>query len=466
MSFSFGDWFRDHYKKIIVTALVIPPLLVSFISTIHVVSFFLLTNKPWLAVVLAIAFEVGALSALAALAVMTKISRTSLWVIFIMVTVMQCMGNTYYAYKFISEHMTTNGSSVLYWLELFGAEGGDIVSAKRILAIVSGAILPIISLSFTHLLVGYISHTPRGEEEYEEYPDDANELTAEQVETVLERESKYLKEKKDGTTIVTGVVKEVDEDGDEIVYPSETLKKAVADYNERMARGEHAEIKHPSNEAGVEHVERSHPDKYNLPPAPSDAKYELREFKYVGEGINPIHKEPTPVDESKIVPAQPFMPPSREFSGWVAPSVEETGGYPATLAPSPEPPVVYGPSEHNPPFQYPDATYLGDVKLIPADQILPTQQPENLDQNFSQNFQKSSEPVIWTDEHGVETEVNVIGHNPDGTIQVQYTDPKDGQTYEWPVNDLELSVKPAEDEFKKKLSSWAKTPFKAKRPRS
>ena len=99
------EFFKKYYKGIIITALALTPILVSFISMIHVINFFKLSNYTWLAVVLAIAFEVGALSSLAALAVMDKISKTSMWMIFLLVTLIQCVGNTYYAYDFVTKMM-------------------------------------------------------------------------------------------------------------------------------------------------------------------------------------------------------------------------------------------------------------------------------------------------------------------------------------------------------------------------
>lgn len=159
MQLHIGSWFRKNYRSIIITALVVVPVLVSLISTIHVVNFFKLSNFGWLAITLAVAFEIGALSSLAALAVMDKLNKTSLWLIFILITMMQMMGNTYYAFDFIGVKMQTNLNWIQSWIDLFGIESETAATTKRILAIISGAILPVISLTFLHLLVTYISKT-------------------------------------------------------------------------------------------------------------------------------------------------------------------------------------------------------------------------------------------------------------------------------------------------------------------
>jgi hypothetical protein len=123
-------------------------LMVSVISTIHVIDFFKLSNPTWLAVSLAIAFEVGAAASLASLIAMHKMNKTLVWILFFLLTGMQAMGNTYYAY--------VNLQDFTAWSELFGLIEEDLIFQKRILSIVSGAILPIVALGFIKSLVDYI----------------------------------------------------------------------------------------------------------------------------------------------------------------------------------------------------------------------------------------------------------------------------------------------------------------------
>ena len=73
-------------------------LLVSIISTIHVIDFFELSNPKWLAVSLAIGFELGAAASLAALITLDKMNKTLVWALFITITLMQMQGNMYYAF--------------------------------------------------------------------------------------------------------------------------------------------------------------------------------------------------------------------------------------------------------------------------------------------------------------------------------------------------------------------------------
>jgi len=137
---------RAHY--FIIGSFVTLYLLVSVISTIHVIDFFRMSNPTWLAVSLAIGFEVGAAASLASLMVLEKMNKSVVWFLFITLTLMQAMGNTYYAYTHL--HDFTG------WVELFGLQEEELIYQKRILGIISGAILPIVALGFIKSLVDYI----------------------------------------------------------------------------------------------------------------------------------------------------------------------------------------------------------------------------------------------------------------------------------------------------------------------
>jgi hypothetical protein len=127
-------------------------LVVSVISTIHVVQFFDLTNPKWLSISLAIAFELGAAASLASIIALDKMNKFLVWALFIVLTAMQAMGNTYYAYINIGDFKM--------WSELFGLIEEDLIYQKRILSIISGAILPLVALGFIKSLVDYIKPEP------------------------------------------------------------------------------------------------------------------------------------------------------------------------------------------------------------------------------------------------------------------------------------------------------------------
>ena len=128
-------------------------ILVSVVSTIHVIDFFELSNPRWMAITLAIGFELGAAASLAALITLDKMNKTLVWALFIVITGMQIQGNMYFAF----EHLVDFES----WSELFNLIEGELLYQKRIISVVSGAILPLVALGFIKSLVDYIK--PSGE---------------------------------------------------------------------------------------------------------------------------------------------------------------------------------------------------------------------------------------------------------------------------------------------------------------
>lgn len=122
--------------------------IVSIISTIHVIDFFTLSNPSWLATSLAIAFEVGAAASLASLIALDKMSKKLVWGLFITLTLMQMMGNTYYAFTNLHDYQS--------WVDLFGLTEEEPIYQKRILSIISGAVLPLVALGFIKSLVDYV----------------------------------------------------------------------------------------------------------------------------------------------------------------------------------------------------------------------------------------------------------------------------------------------------------------------
>lgn len=162
-------------------------LLVSVISTIHVIDFFRLSNPDWLAVSLAVAFEIGAAASLASIIILEKMNKGIVWGLFILLTLMQAMGNTYYAYT----HLTNFQG----WIELFGLTEEDLIYQKRVLSMVSGAILPIVALGFIKSLVDYIK--PTDEAAQSETEDKIEAILEEKIEEALDNKVEELEEKID-----------------------------------------------------------------------------------------------------------------------------------------------------------------------------------------------------------------------------------------------------------------------------
>lgn len=142
-------------RNFVISTFVVLYAIVSIISTIHVIDFFEMSNPYWLAVSLAIAFEFGAAASLASLIALDKMNKTIVWILFFTITAMQMQGNMYYAFKNLQDFQS--------WSELFNIIEEDVIYQKRILAFVSGAILPLVALGFIKSLVDYIKPEPKVE---------------------------------------------------------------------------------------------------------------------------------------------------------------------------------------------------------------------------------------------------------------------------------------------------------------
>lgn len=149
------NWFQKNFRNIIYFAFLIPILTVAFVSISHVTSWYGITNPFSWAIYLSIGIEIAALSALAAIS--ANMGRV-VYIPFGIVTFIQFLGNIFFAYQFID----INSKIFLDWVEMvdpivsyIGVESGNIISHKRFLALFAGGMLPLISLSFLHMLVKF-----------------------------------------------------------------------------------------------------------------------------------------------------------------------------------------------------------------------------------------------------------------------------------------------------------------------
>ena len=90
------NWFNTNKKSIIRGMFLVPILLVMIISISHVVSWYSLSNPFSWAIYLSIAIEVAAMSSISAASVKIK---GGVWLVFIIVSLVQFIGNIFFCYK-------------------------------------------------------------------------------------------------------------------------------------------------------------------------------------------------------------------------------------------------------------------------------------------------------------------------------------------------------------------------------
>jgi hypothetical protein len=184
------NWFQKNFKTIIYFAFLIPILTVAFVSISHVTIWYGITNPFSWAIYLSIGIEIAALSALAAISAnMGKI----VYVPFGIVTFIQFLGNIFFAYQFIQ----IDSKIFLDWVEMvdplvsyLGVESGNLISHKRFLALFAGGMLPLISLSFLHMLVKF------EEEEKKKVPQPILELDIDNLSKQAGRQEAEMMEEK------------------------------------------------------------------------------------------------------------------------------------------------------------------------------------------------------------------------------------------------------------------------------
>jgi len=149
------NWIHKNFRKIVYVAFLVPILAVAVVSISHVTTWYNLSNPISWAIYLSVGIEIAALSALAAIS--AKMGK-KVYFPFGIVTLIQFIGNIFFSYQYIN----VDSQSFKDWVDLvdpivsyLGVDSGDVVGHKRFLALFSGGMLPIISLSFLHMLVKF-----------------------------------------------------------------------------------------------------------------------------------------------------------------------------------------------------------------------------------------------------------------------------------------------------------------------
>jgi len=185
------NWFQKNFKTIIYIAFLVPILTVAGVSISHVTTWYGLSNPFSWAIYLSIGIEIAALSALAAIS--AKMGK-KVYFPFGIVTLIQFIGNIFFAYQYID----VNSQSFKDWVDMvdplvsfLGVDSGDPVGHKRFLALFAGGMLPIISLSFLHMLVKFEEEDKIGVQELSPKDIDIELLSTE----AGKKEAEFVEEK-------------------------------------------------------------------------------------------------------------------------------------------------------------------------------------------------------------------------------------------------------------------------------
>ena len=165
-------------KKTLTILFSILYLAVGFVSVYHAISFFSISNENWLAIILALAFEIGQAAVLFSLLV-NKSKKTMPWILMIVLTLVQVLGNVYSSYQYAAIHSAEEikyfTDSVLFYLQDPNPQVNQVM-----ISYITGAILPIVALCMTSMIVDVSG------------VDNKNEVIEDKPEENIKEESKII----------------------------------------------------------------------------------------------------------------------------------------------------------------------------------------------------------------------------------------------------------------------------------
>lgn len=145
-------------KKAIITCFVAVPLLSSIISTLHLVDLFALGNPMWLAIALAVTIEIGSVASFLTLSILSRVNRTIVWTMFVILFFMQIVGNMYFSYEWVTAQMAGKATWIDSFKEMTEFFTGELemVNVKMYLTILISWPIPLISVFLLKSAVDYI----------------------------------------------------------------------------------------------------------------------------------------------------------------------------------------------------------------------------------------------------------------------------------------------------------------------
>ena len=177
----------------------------AFVSTMHAIEFFSLANVGYLAIMLALTYEIGQAAVLSSLLIDKRNQKKVVpWILMGVLTICQILGNTFSVYK----NICLNSMNELVWIKepifVFANDFPD-KQATIIITWVMGALLPVISLLMCEMVTSYI-HSDKGDkvpelikqeikkDNKEEEPEPEHKIKNEQVQEQTNQKEEAIKE--------------------------------------------------------------------------------------------------------------------------------------------------------------------------------------------------------------------------------------------------------------------------------
>jgi hypothetical protein len=167
-------------KRVIVFCFVLVPVLSSIISTIHLVDLFYLGNPSWISYTVAVAIEVGAVASFLTLSILSRLNKGIVWGMFIILFMMQVIGNVYFSYDWISKKIIADPTWIKNFKEMMEFFVFEIEekTTKMILSMLIGIPIPLISVFLLKSAADYLGDDKieLAKEELEEKKQETNQI--------------------------------------------------------------------------------------------------------------------------------------------------------------------------------------------------------------------------------------------------------------------------------------------------
>lgn len=127
---------------------------VAFVSLYHAIAFFELANESWLAIILAVTFEIGQAGVLFSILTGGR-KRVLPWILMSVLTIVQVFGNVFSSYKYMiinnMDQIPFFSKSILFFVQNPNPEYNYVL-----ISYIIGAILPIVALCMTTMVASYL----------------------------------------------------------------------------------------------------------------------------------------------------------------------------------------------------------------------------------------------------------------------------------------------------------------------
>lgn len=165
-------------------------LCVGFVSTIHAVSFFSLANVTGLAVMLAIAFEIGQAAVLFDILTNPNDRKKFMpWALMCLLTFVQVLGNVFSSYKYL---ITNSVADLKYFKDpIFVWATIPDNMANVILTYLIGGLLPIVSLALSEMVTSRLSEDDNKEPPKQDLENELD-IVEESVENYKENDDHFI----------------------------------------------------------------------------------------------------------------------------------------------------------------------------------------------------------------------------------------------------------------------------------